>query len=206
VIKKTITIIIISLTTFSIVSAKPSFGIKCGVLQTTQEYVQSREIFDPDGYRVFEFGVFTDFKFRNNVYLSIGVNSTRRGMSLRVQLINNNALSNDYIKLKSHVKYLSFPVAFKMYSPIGSIKPYLLAGLRLDYKTGYYSEGFEEIYNEFRKTVYGFTLGIGNEFIILNRINLTTEIIYNQDITKALEIGPLHVNNKSLGFLLGLKI
>jgi hypothetical protein len=115
------------------------------------------------------------------------------------QDIGTNTLSNrlDYLSVSALGKY-----TFNM--PV--VKPYLLAGPRLDFFLGYNAEeGWDIVFDEFEAVEYGADFGLGTELHIVNLPLMLAEFRYNLYFGKAYETDSAESTNRSFEILLGIK-
>lgn len=104
------------------------------------------------------------------------------------------------------VNYVSMPLLLKAKLPAMIISPYLLVGPRIDYLLTYSSDHdyFDPVYEEFKKTVYGGTLGIGIETKSILPITTLFELRYNFDTIDSYNSEYLIVRNNSYDFCVGI--
>ncbi len=107
----------------------------------------------------------------------------------------------------NRVSYLSLPVFAKL-TPINTpVRPFLLAGPRIDYLAGKEIEDVGlGLYDHLKTWVLGYTMGVGLESNKLFGVNITLEARYNGDITNSFHGSGIEIFNKAFDFWLGIGI
>jgi len=76
----------------------------------------------------------------------------------------------------------------------------------LDFLLSKKGEGYDAVINKFKTTGFGATLGVGVEVTSLLPISLLAEFRYNPSFDDAFSNSFLTVKNRSLDFLLGVRL
>ena len=107
----------------------------------------------------------------------------------------------------SRLDYLSIPVLAKVTLPGTIISPYVVAGPRFDFLLGYKSDenAFSDLYNKFKKNIFGGTVGLGVETGSLLPVTLTADVRYNFDFMKSYKTEYLEVTNNAFDFMVGVR-
>jgi len=113
------------------------------------------------------------------------------------------------VAVHSRYSYLSMPITLRYSLRRGFIRPYVLAGPRLDFFTGSTDDiwGVASDYNDF---VLGLSLGGGIEFWSDRSKSIFIECVYNHDFSDACETVPLDpgsvaiIRNKTYNISLGI--
>ncbi len=186
-----------------VLSRSLSYGIKGGLALSNQSFDYT-EIGDPDfdSYMGFEVGLFAELPLISKASATAGLSYTQRGLKVK-SLATAYAGRPVTVESRSHLDYLSLWAALKVHLVIGSGRTYLLAGPRLDMKVG--SKGaFSDLYDEFSSSVFGGTVGLGQEYSV-RVLTLLLEVTYSMDFSDAYASPELTVKNRSFGFLAGVR-
>ena len=111
-----------------------------------------------------------------------------------------------YIDVNNRLNYLSISLLAKYKYNLELFTPYIIFGPEYNYllsKQIY--QGFEIIYDKFRKNLWGFTVGVGSEIKLLP-INLLIEYRYSRDLTNSYELSTIDIKNYSHTFLIGVEL
>jgi hypothetical protein len=185
------------------------FGVKLAVTSADLVYhIESSEDL-PTLRRVgFCVGAFAEWFEHSPITLMTQVEYVQKGMGMDVA---SGYSSGDVVERTteySRLDYLSVPILGKATLPAGSLSPYFLAGPRVDFFLGYTTDqtGFPVLYDQFKKTVLGATLGAGLQIDALLSIPIVIEARYNLDITNSFEGEVVKVHNDSFDLWLGVAI
>lgn len=111
---------------------------------------------------------------------------------------------NEYFRLD----YISIPILIKIPIPISKYKPFFILGPRFDYFLGYASDDnnlyVDDIYNGFKKIIYGGSFGIGFDFEFI--MPLTIEFRRNIDFIDSYKNNFLNIKNDSYDLWLGVAL
>ena len=203
--KKLLVILSVALAvTPQVLSRSLSYGIKGGLALSHQSF-EYAELSDPDfdNYLGFEVGLFAELPLIPKTAVAAGLSYTQRGLKVK-SLATAYAGRPVTVESRSHLDYLSLWAILKVHLAIGSGRTYLLAGPRLDRKIGTVGE-FSELYDDFSSSVFGGTVGLGQEYS-LRVLTLLVEVTYSMDFSDAYTSESLTVKNRSFGFLVGVRL
>lgn len=182
-------------------------GVKAALTSASQsmknEIVQDMELKRRTGFAVAAFADLFDLPAFS---LVAQVEYAQRGMGLEVavtgpegpEIIGKRTL---YARLD----YLSIPLLAKVKFPMPLLTPYLLAGPRADFSLGSsLDEGvFREVYDKFRKSGLGGSVGLGVETATLLPADLLLEFRYNVDFADAYSSNVLKIRNSAFDIWIG---
>jgi len=108
----------------------------------------------------------------------------------------------------NRVDYLSLPILLKASLSLGVFSPYVIVGPRLDKYLGYHDNFIvpNSINEEFTKTLWGGSAGIGLELRTLLPVSLSIEFRYNADFADSYKDYLLRVRNDAYDFWLGVAL
>jgi len=108
----------------------------------------------------------------------------------------------------SRLDYLSVPILLKFLLPGQTLTPFLLVGPRADFLLGHSSDEniFGSLYDDFKKTSIGGTIGLGTEIKGLLPVGVVAEARYNLDLADSYSTQILKVRNNSFDFWLGIQL
>lgn len=106
----------------------------------------------------------------------------------------------------SRLDYLSFPVLVKARFSTGDFRPYVIAGPRFDLFLGYKSDEnlFNSVYDDFKKSSIGSSIGVGAETNVIFPVILSAEVRYNVDFSYSYRTDNLKVRNNAFDFWVGV--
>ena len=182
-----------------------TYGLKLAVTSADQDFDYTA--FAPTTKRRIGFNASVFVEWLDLPFFSIvtQVEYAQRGRGVELILTGPSGPEEiGRITLYDRLDYLSIPLFAKITFPTGTISPYLSLGPRLDFLLGYKSElNSSSIYDNFRKTNVGGTVGIGAEIVNLLPIRLTLEVRYNLDFRDSFSSQFLRVRNNSFDLWLG---
>jgi hypothetical protein len=104
--------------------------------------------------------------------------------------------------------YLTIPILAKVTLPIGSGSPYLLAGPRADFLFNYRDVEIQmntnPFYSDFKKVMFGGSIGVGVQTGSLLPIALLAELRYNFDFLDSYNNDYLKVRNNAFDIWVGV--
>ncbi|HEX9654313.1 MAG TPA: outer membrane beta-barrel protein, partial [bacterium] len=110
------------------------------------------------------------------------------------------------LTFKNRVNYFSVPILAKLSLLSNRVfSPYLVAGPRVDFKLGYESTFFGDVYKDFKRVTYGASVGLGTELKVSNNFSSLLEVRFSPDFANAYASDLLTVRNQALEFLFGVK-
>lgn len=108
------------------------------------------------------------------------------------------------VRLPTRFDYVSFAVQAKVRLPNGFIRPYAVAGPRIDIFVGDRDEE-GTLASSYSTTAFGGTIGAGLETPRLVPVTLFGEVRYNFDVTNSLPDVPRDAYNNAFDLLIGLR-
>ncbi len=107
--------------------------------------------------------------------------------------------------LYSRVDYLSIPVLVKARLETEAVSPYIMAGPRFDVMLGYKSDkdAFNLLYDEFKKTNWGASVGAGVESDAVLPFVVSAEFRYNFDFADSYRSDLANVRNNAFDVWVG---
>ena len=107
--------------------------------------------------------------------------------------------------INNRIDYLSFALFAKYNFNLLLIKPYIFGGPRADFEvTKNIYPGFSEVYDDFNKSILGWSIGAGIEIGLLP-VGLMAEIRYNADKDNAFQNENLTVKNSTIELRGGIR-
>lgn len=108
------------------------------------------------------------------------------------------------------LSYLSVPMLAKIKIQTGSVSPYVIAGPRADFLVSYEDFHIEPgpypIYARFKKSMVGWSMGVGLETGTLLLVNLLAELRYDFDFSDSYNDGLVKIRNNALDIWLGVSL
>ncbi len=186
-----------------------SYGFKLAVTSSNQTFDYTYLSGNSTKRRVgFNVGGYVEWFDTHSFTLVTQFEYVQRGMGDEVVSAADDPVILEYKDIYSRVDYLSIPLLGKIIFAGKSLTPFLLAGPRVDYFLGYNSDDnlFNPVYDEFKKTVFGGTVGGGVEIPNVFDSQLIFEIRYNVDFTDSYNTSLLTVRNNAFDFWIGIKL
>lgn len=104
------------------------------------------------------------------------------------------------------VDYLSIPVLAKIRFGQQKVAPYLLAGPRCDFLIHRESKGYHEVIDAFEDVDFGASFGAGVEAALPPIPGILAEVRWSPSFTHAYDTSLLTVTNRSVEFLVGVRL
>jgi hypothetical protein len=146
----------------------------------------------------FNMAAFAEWSVLPAISVITQIEYTQRGMGQDQLVFNPGTLWN-------RVDYMSLPVLAKLTYETEPIAPFILIGPRFDYLIGFQSdEGlFNNVYQSFRKTLLGVSVGIGAHTSKIVDADVSLEMRYNFDLQYSYKARFLNVRNDSFDLWVG---
>ncbi len=198
-----ILVILSSLTNAQLIS---SYGMKVGIANASQSWdysgnLSTIEIFDKSRIGL-DLGIYTElFDFP---VISILAEAHYIQKGFKDAIIVTTMDSPDEGETKSftpRIDYISIPLLAKLRYETNSFIIYGIAGPRFDILIGRNSEAVGAVFDDFKNTDFGGTIGLGLEIPIGGNYRAGGEFRYSPSIQNIFSNGILEVKNKSLEFL-----
>lgn len=197
-------IIVIAITLMAAVSVNAQFykgfGVKAGTSIAKQYITYPTNVisignrYDPNNDMKYKagltFGLFKEIDIVENLKTQIGINYARKGY---ISKGTTEISPEDPVNITTNIDFITSEIYAKYDILNKDIKPYLLAGLRLDFYISlkkYYDDGTELIYKSLSNNndiILGASFGAGVEFKTSKLTNLFIEATFNPDITYLIE-------------------
>ena len=206
-----LTLVVLLLICSSVVQGEmlKGFGFKTGIAIANQnfDYTAPGLSLDTKNRQGFDFGGFVEWFNPPHLSVLTEAHYIQKGMKLDVEKVTYfhpdqiGTVTYDY-----RVDYLSVSALVKFTLEGKLISPYLITGPRFDFLLGNNTEGSDELYDNFKSTVFGGDIGIGAEFDIIDLGTILSELRYSYDFSKAYKTDFLQVKNRSFQILLGFRL
>jgi hypothetical protein len=112
-----------------------------------------------------------------------------------------------YVTVDNRLDYLSALPLVKVAVPLTPVRPYIFAGPRFDFLLGFKSTlggyGYDDLYNSFKKSTVGASLGLGVQLVDILPVQVTIEGRYNADLSSALPDSRTNFRNNAYDIWLG---
>jgi hypothetical protein len=179
-----------------------AYGLKGGFTRATLD-IEFADDFDlGQEYRVgLDAGIFLEW-FGPSIAFVNEVHFIRKGMMTEEVLTDTSGTVLGTAEYTDRLDYLSFPLLARLAYGSGMVRGYLVAGPRIDLLVGFKTARYGLLYTEFPPLCLGADVGVGLE--IADWILL--EARYSHDFTLAFEDSSEKIKNRSLQFLLGLRV
>jgi hypothetical protein len=184
-------ILFISLYSYSQTSkedCKFNYGFKLGLVSAYQTSVTliNHEEYSSDNRLGMDIGGFIEFLNYKNFSLLTEAHFIQKGFRSNISTYKNGTVSQAMISseiIQTKINYLSFNLLGKFSIPFLSIKPYLIAGPRLDKLLSYSEDNLNGIYKYINKYNWGISVGFGISKSLSRKIILSSEFRFSKDFT-----------------------
>ena len=152
--------------------------------------------------------VFRDFNLLSFLSLEGEVGYAQKGIKDKIAITSPSHPegTGEFMNINNRLNYLSASLMGKLKYNLNLFTPYLIAGPEYNYLLSKKIEpGYEVIYDGFKSSAVGFTIGLGSEVKLLP-INFLIEYRYSRDLTNNYESSNIEIKNYSHSFLIGIKI
>jgi hypothetical protein len=199
--------VVILLVIGSSVSAAVSlrFGIKAGLTGANQNWEYSNVLGTVNrNHRTgMAVGVFLDLPRIQGLQLRPEVLYVQKGSQIEVMHMTYAGVPQGAITLKDRIDYLSLRATARVKTSAGPLGLYFLGGPRLDLKIGTSSDidspEMETIFNAYKSSVAGVTLGLGLEGALGAKRSLFVEACYDVG-----DEATLTIDNRAVLVLVGM--
>jgi len=199
----TLMLIVLTLSSATHSQVLRGYGIKAGVTVADQDWHYPFN-WDPDNRTGFNAGVFAEFL--NHPFFSVvtELNYVQKGMMQEVLITTEEyPEGTKYMTWENRIDYLNVSALAKLRLNYGIVKPYLLAGPKIDFEIGKHLMPYENVPKRFPASIYGFKVGLGTELNLMG-INFLAEFVYDSDLKDLYKSEFLTVNSKSYEMRLGI--
>jgi len=186
-----------------------SIGIRSGIILSNQNWItrEDQNQFDGDNKIGMSFGFYYNHSFSKTFSLQPEISYIQEGSFLpsswNEYYVENGINKRAY----SSLNYLSLIVSAKLKYKFHKIVPYVLFGPRFDLLISNSVKGFENPVN-IDVIDYGFSVGVGNDFLIFQKFRTGIEFRYSQGINKIgsypTRTDGIYIRNHSFEFIVEL--
>ena len=208
--KAALLLVIICILPLSTIGETLHYGVKTGVTFANQDFDYT-EFGSPNfnTYSGWDIGFFAEMELVPAISLASELHYVQKGHVIKVheQTYDRVPTGHAMRSFSSHIDYLSLSVLAKTSLSFGGARTYLFAGPRIDIKVGQNATlGMEVVYDEFESSVWGGTIGIGQEFPLSSCAAALVEVYYHDDFTEACQTNWLTVKNRAWGIVVGVEL
>ncbi len=211
---------IVLLLTSTSVATEMSFGFKAGLALSNQDFDYQTDIgFDPDYRTGFQGGAFAEFALTPNVSVQANVQYVPAGLKAEAEETTEAYPegTGKILTIKPRIDYLSIPVLLKAGVPSGQVRPFLIAGPRVNIKVGMDRSYMSPVYEYLKDMSFGVTVGAGTELQVSPKVALLFEVTYSPDLTNIFDVDEAKsklvgsdvtlesVKNQTISFLAGIR-
>ena len=191
-----------------------SYGIKAAITSSSQRFSYSNPSwpgYGPDVKKRIGFGIAFYAEWLNVPVISIvsQIEYAQRGMGEEITVSNSPSLTAIHTEvLDKRLDYFSIPILAKASVPFGNVTPYILIGPRVDILLGYHDELIvgTSIYQDFKKTMFGGTVGAGFSLSDILPVNISLEGRYNFDFDDSYDKSILKIRNSAYDIWVGITL
>ena len=191
-----------------------SYGVKAAFTSASQSFTYQNPPFPgfgPDIKRRTGFGIALYAEWFNLQVISIvsQIEYTQRGIGEEIAITGPNGPTIIRTEVRDkRLDYLSIPILAKTSVPFGNVTPYILIGPRIDFLLGYRDEFIvgNSIYQDFKKTMFGGTIGTGFALADLLPTTISVEFRYNIDLGDSYDTSLLKVRNNAYDIWVGVAL
>ncbi|MCF8296842.1 MAG: PorT family protein [Melioribacteraceae bacterium] len=191
--------------------AMDGYGVKIGwgFANHSWEYNSSSNIkLDWESNSGFTARAFADISFLSFLNMEGEIGYAQKGAKHKIVIttISQPDGTGEYGIIDNRLDYLSISLMGKVKYNLELIIPYIILGPEYNYLLSKkIDQGFEVVYDAFKKNIFGFSAGFGSE-IILPPINIIVEYRYSEDLTNNYNSSTIDIKNYSHTFLIGVEL
>jgi hypothetical protein len=151
-------------------------------------------------------GVFAEWLNVPFVSIVTELDYVQRGMGQLVYITENDPTPVRSEIRKNRLDYLSVPLFVKGSVSAGILSLYVLIGPRIDFLLAYRDEFIigKSIYEDFKKSIWGGTAGVGLEIEDMLPVSVLLEFRYDVDFVDSYDTDLLKVSNNAFAVWLGV--
>jgi len=205
------------LTTTVIVAQPVSVGVKGGVAVNDQHFEYGSQTFQLDVDRAIGLNFSLQIERKISPFVSVRIDAgwIQKGFKETINLVDESANPIGTKDAGARINYASFALLLKRALPSST---YFVAGPRVDIKLSVSDDELDllpQVVEEgLKSTVFGLTVGVGQEFSVPALGALFVEVQYLRDLTDLYSRGPiaetkvgtlLSIDNQAITFLVGLR-
>ncbi len=187
---------------------KESYGMKLGVVGANQTWNDYGTVWKTDNRWGFTADAFIEVPFFRYFSAQAEIQYTQKGMSYSqpMTVISQSPLPVQSRTFSPRIDYISIPLLAKVKFPFSTVTPYILVGPRFDFLVYADPDGLGPVVNNFDNMDYGLTVGAGIEFDSVLPFGLLAEFRYNPNSYDSYDSGQLSVRNRTVDFLVGVRL
>jgi hypothetical protein len=194
------------------------FGVNL-IFSSSKQNIDNKEI-DANSYEKYEteylygfgIGIFKEFYIKENAALCFNIEYVQRGTEVYFPI--NDGMDEhavNAIKTFTRLDNISIPIYAKVYLFKNDFRPFIIAGMQMDFMFSYSSAYQDDYYKKSRVFVYGANFGAGCEVNITKHITLLPVIRYSMDFNDILDynynsVYRFNVRGKAMDLLIGLSL
>ena len=189
-----------------------SYGVKAAITSASQKFdYPAFPGFTPDIRRRIGFGIGVYAEWLNVPFISIltQLEYNQRGSREGFAVTGPDGptiLRTDI--LDRRLDYLSIPLLFKAFTPLGSVTPYVIVGPRLDILLGYRDESAfgNSVFQDFTKTSFGGSVGAGFDVTDVFPVTFSVEFRADVDFGDSYNTELLKIRNNAYDIWVGVAL
>lgn len=191
-----------------------SYGVKAAFTSASQSFSYSNPPFPgfgPDINRRIGFGIAVFAEWFNLPVISIvsQIEYMQRGIGEEIAITGPSSPTILRTEVRDkRLDYLSIPILAKASVLFGNVRPYVIVGPRVDFLLAYRDEFIvgNSIYEDFKKAMFGGTVGTGFELVNLMATTISVEFRYNIDLGDSYDTSLLKVRNSAYDIWVGVAL
>ncbi len=186
-----------------------TYGIKLGVVGANESWSVLGESDWPTDIRWgFTADVYAELPYSKYLSADAEIQYTQKGMkySIPVTTASQPDGSGQYYTISPRIDYISIPILAKLRLPLAAVAPYLIIGPRFDFLISRSGGSLDAAISQFDRMDYGLTLGAGVELNSIFPYGLLAEFRYNFNSYDSYKSQYLSVRNRSMDFLVGVRL
>jgi opacity protein-like surface antigen len=153
--------------------------------------------------------LFADFFNLPYLQLEGELGFTRKGFTESIPITTTESPdgTGEYININNSLDYLSISVLGKIRFEAGKFSPYIIAGPQVNFLINKnFSSGWDIVFDQFRKTNLGLSVGAGTELNDILPFTILLEYRYERDFMDNYDSPYIKVLNYSHVILAGIKL
>ena len=151
---------------------------------------------------------FADISFLSFLNMEGEIGYAQKGAKYKIAIttISQPDGTGEYRNINNRLDYFSISLMGKVKYNLELFTPYIILGPEYNYLLSkQIAQGFEVVYDKFKKNIFGFSAGIGSEIKLLP-VNIIVEYRYSKDLTNNYNSSTIDIKNYSHTFLMGVEL
>ncbi|MBA4313118.1 MAG: hypothetical protein C0417_10870 [Chlorobiaceae bacterium] len=185
------------------------YGFKVGAVSATQTWNYNIDIHrDMENRWGIDAGVYVELLDLPYISILGELHYIQKGFmeEIPITTMDQPEGTGRYLVSKPRVDYLSLPLLAKIRYNVETVSPYILIGPRFDFLIGKEPDGYEIIYNKFKKNDMGISVGVGIEIPTSTIQAVLFEFKYSPTFNNSYSNDILTIKNQSFELLVGIKL